>query len=160
MTMMNTDRERGTATLVGLALSGFVLLAGLLAADVGAVAGARAAAQTAADLAALAALTPGAGPPAARSRELAAANGAELLSCACSCPARAHRCGRRWPSGAGSGWSPASPSASARGPRRSCLPRPHGRTRAARAARSGGPWPQGRGAARSPQLRGEPGSPG
>jgi hypothetical protein len=50
--------ERGGATLVGLALAGFVLMAGVVAVDIGALAGARAAAQTAADLAALAALTP------------------------------------------------------------------------------------------------------
>ena len=50
--------EKGGATLVGLALAGFVLMAGLVAVDVGALVGARAAAQTAADLAALAALSP------------------------------------------------------------------------------------------------------
>jgi len=43
---------------VGLGLAGFVLMAGIVAVDVGALAGARAAAQTAADMAALAALTP------------------------------------------------------------------------------------------------------
>jgi Putative Flp pilus-assembly TadE/G-like len=53
-----TAGERGGVTLVGLALAGFVLMAGLVAVDVGALAGARAAAQTAADLAALAALSP------------------------------------------------------------------------------------------------------
>jgi len=50
--------EMGGATLVGLALAGFVLMAGVVAVDIGALAGARAAAQTAADMAALAALTP------------------------------------------------------------------------------------------------------
>jgi secretion/DNA translocation related TadE-like protein len=76
-------RERGGATLVGLALTTFVLLAGMLAVDVGALAAARAAAQTAADLAALAALTPGDGAPAGRARAIAVANGTELVSCAC-----------------------------------------------------------------------------
>jgi uncharacterized membrane protein len=50
--------ERGGATLVGLALAGFVLIAGVVAVDIGALADARAAAQTAADMAALAALAP------------------------------------------------------------------------------------------------------
>jgi secretion/DNA translocation related TadE-like protein len=83
--------ERGGATLVGLALTGFVLLAGLAAVDIGALAVARAAAQTAADMAALAALTPREGPVApaggsaeTRAAELAGANGAELVSCDCS----------------------------------------------------------------------------
>jgi len=55
---MDNGGEKGGATLVGLALAGFVLMAGLVAVDVGALVGARAAAQTAADLAALAALSP------------------------------------------------------------------------------------------------------
>jgi uncharacterized membrane protein len=50
--------ERGGATLVGLGLTGLILMVGIVAVDVGALAGARAAAQTAADMAALAALTP------------------------------------------------------------------------------------------------------
>ena len=50
--------ERGGATLLGLALAGFILMVGLVGVDVGALAVARAAAQTAADLAALAALAP------------------------------------------------------------------------------------------------------
>jgi hypothetical protein len=77
---------------VGLAMASFVLLAGLVAVDVGALAGARAAAQTAADMAALAALAPqdGSAVGAARSwgeaqaAEIAAANGAELVVCDCS----------------------------------------------------------------------------
>jgi hypothetical protein len=116
--------EEGGATLVGLALTGLVLLTGVAAVDVGVLAGARAAAQTAADMAALAALTPqdgsaavaaqprariqGSVAPAAphgtivrdsagalaetgraeRAAEIAAANGAELVSCDCS-PVRA-----------------------------------------------------------------------
>ena len=101
--------ERGGATLVGLALAGFVLMAGVVAVDVGALAGARAAAQTAADMAALAALTPavetaslradwgqGSGAfrfqaadqvqdgPASWAAEIAMANGAELVRCDCS----------------------------------------------------------------------------
>ena len=76
--------ERGGASLVALALAAFLLLAGLLAVDVGALAAARAAAQNAADLAALAALTPGDGPPSARATTIAAANGAELADCDCS----------------------------------------------------------------------------
>jgi hypothetical protein len=81
--------ERGGATLIGLALTGYVLLAGVAAVDIGALAVARAAAQTAADMAALAALTPRAGPvvgdsAVARAAELAGANGAELVACDCS----------------------------------------------------------------------------
>ena len=97
--------ERGGATLVGMALAGFVLMVGVVAVDVGALAGARAAAQTAADMAALATLTPIAehapdreperegrpeiggqstDPRAARAAEIAAANGAELVRCDCS----------------------------------------------------------------------------
>jgi uncharacterized membrane protein len=87
-----TAGEKGGATLVGLALAGFVLMAGLVAVDVGALAGARAAAQTAADLAALAALSPQTGTVAgtaqswgeARAAGIAAANGAELVACECA----------------------------------------------------------------------------
>ena len=84
--------EKGGATLVGLALAGFVLMAGLVAVDVGALVGARAAAQTAADLAALAALSPQTGPVGGSAQSwgealaggIAAANGAELVACDCS----------------------------------------------------------------------------
>ena len=101
--------ERGGATLVGLALAGLVLMAGVVAVDVGALAGARAAAQTAADMAALAALTPAVEPAslsadrghgsgafrfqaadqvqdgrASWAAEIALANGAELVRCDCS----------------------------------------------------------------------------
>jgi hypothetical protein len=84
--------EDGGATLVGLAMASFVLLAGLVAVDVGALAGARAAAQTAADMAALAALAPQDGSAVGSARswgeaqaaEIAAANGAELVVCDCS----------------------------------------------------------------------------
>jgi Putative Flp pilus-assembly TadE/G-like len=100
--------ERGGATLVGLALAGFVLMAGVVAVDVGALAGARAAVQTAADMAALAALTPEGEPASPRAdwghgsgafrfqaadqedgraswaAEIAMANGAELVRCDCS----------------------------------------------------------------------------
>jgi secretion/DNA translocation related TadE-like protein len=76
--------ELGGASLVALALAAFLLLAGLLAVDVGALVAARAAAQTAADMAALAALTPSGGAPPARAATIASANGAELAGCACS----------------------------------------------------------------------------
>jgi secretion/DNA translocation related TadE-like protein len=76
--------EQGGATLVGLALSGLVLMTGVVAVNVGALVGARAAVQTAADMAALAALTPGQRDPPYRAAEIAAANGAELVVCACS----------------------------------------------------------------------------
>jgi secretion/DNA translocation related TadE-like protein len=76
--------ERGGASLVALALAAFLLLAGLLAVDVGALVAARAAAQTAADMAALAALTPGGDAPPAKAAAIASANGAELAGCACS----------------------------------------------------------------------------
>ena len=61
--LLERPAERGGATLVGLALAGFVLMAGVVAVDVGALAGARATAQTAADMAALAALSPEVEPP-------------------------------------------------------------------------------------------------
>jgi hypothetical protein len=92
-----------------LALAGLVLMAGVVAVDVGALAGARAAAQTAADMAALAALTPAVEPAslsadwdngsgairfqaadqvqvgrASWAAEIAMANGAELVRCDCS----------------------------------------------------------------------------
>jgi secretion/DNA translocation related TadE-like protein len=76
--------EQGGATLVGLALTGLLLMTGIVAVNVGALVGARAAAQTAADMAALAALTPGHQDPPSRAAEIAAANGAELVMCACS----------------------------------------------------------------------------
>jgi hypothetical protein len=76
--------ELGGASLVALALTAFLLLAGLLAVDVGALVAARAAAQTAADMAALAALTPSDGSAAARAAAIASANGAELVVCDCS----------------------------------------------------------------------------
>jgi secretion/DNA translocation related TadE-like protein len=76
--------ELGGASLVALALTAFLLLAGLLAVDVGALAGAKAAAQTAADMAALAALTPGGDPATANAAVIASANGAELVACDCS----------------------------------------------------------------------------
>ena len=87
-----TLAERGGATLVGLGLTGLILMVGIVAVDVGALAGARAAAQTAADMAALAALTPQAGWAAAlgegwsasKAAEIAEANGAELVTCDCS----------------------------------------------------------------------------
>ena len=69
-------------TLIGLALSGLILMTGVLAVDIGALAAARAAAQTAADMAALAVLTPGRGT--SRAAEIAVANGAELVRCDCS----------------------------------------------------------------------------
>jgi hypothetical protein len=61
--------ETGGATLVGIALAGFVLMVGVVAVDVAALAGVRAAAQTAADMAALAALAPAVEPPPGRERE-------------------------------------------------------------------------------------------
>jgi Flp pilus assembly protein TadG len=76
--------ELGGASLVALALTAFLLLAGLLAVDVGALAAARAAAQTAADMAALAALTPGGRSEASKAAAIASANGAELVVCDCS----------------------------------------------------------------------------
>jgi hypothetical protein len=100
--------ETGGVTLIGLALSGLVLMTGLIAVDIGALVIARAAAQTAADMAALAALTPvdvfaaprppTPGPPpgpgssgawdegwgASSAVDIATANGADLVMCECS----------------------------------------------------------------------------
>jgi hypothetical protein len=68
--------------VVALAFAVLLLLAGLVAVDVGLLVVARARAQAAADLAALASLTPpGAG--AAAASLVAAGNGAELTACAC-----------------------------------------------------------------------------
>ena len=61
--------ETGGATLVGIALAGFVLMVGVVAVDVAALAGVRATAQTAADMAALAALAPAVEPPPGREPE-------------------------------------------------------------------------------------------
>jgi uncharacterized membrane protein len=69
---------------VALALTAFLVLAGLLAVDIGALAAARAGAQTAADMAALAALTPGRDPGASNAAAITSANGAELVTCDCS----------------------------------------------------------------------------
>jgi secretion/DNA translocation related TadE-like protein len=76
--------EHGAATLIALALSAVVIVAALVAADLGALEVARAQAQTAADLAALAAVTPaGGGLAADRAREIAVANGADMTRCTC-----------------------------------------------------------------------------
>jgi hypothetical protein len=93
--------QRGSASLIGLALCGFLVIATLVTVDVGALAFARARAQTAADLAALAAVTPypaaplaapggapsgligGLGSPAGRAGAIAASNGADVLACSC-----------------------------------------------------------------------------
>ncbi len=78
------DRQRGSVTLVALALSVFVVLAGVAAVDVGLLAAGRARAQTGADLAALAALTPTGEPALASAASVAEANGTRLQGCACS----------------------------------------------------------------------------
>lgn len=89
--------QGGSASLIGLALCAFVVIATLATADVGALAFARARAQTAADLAALAAVTPypgavgpggpaipiGLGSPAERAQVVATSNGAEVVTCSC-----------------------------------------------------------------------------
>jgi hypothetical protein len=89
--------RRGSASLIGLALCAFVVIAALVTADVGALAFARARAQTAADLAALAAVTPypgavgpggpanpiGLGSAAERARVVATSNGADVVTCSC-----------------------------------------------------------------------------
>ena len=88
--------QRGSASLIGLALCAFVVIAALVTADVGALAVARARAETAADLAALAAVTPrlaasgpgaaepgGPGSPAERAHLVAASNGAVVVACSC-----------------------------------------------------------------------------
>jgi len=93
--------QQGSASLIGLALCAFVVIATLVTADLGALAYARARAQTAADLAALAAVTPhpsgpvvptggmphgvldGLGSPAERANAVAASNGSDVLACSC-----------------------------------------------------------------------------
>jgi secretion/DNA translocation related TadE-like protein len=76
--------ESGSVTVVALALGVVVVMAGLVAFDVGLLAAARARAQTAADLAALAALTATGEPAVASAAAVARANGAELHECACT----------------------------------------------------------------------------
>ncbi len=81
---IGANGERGAATLIALALSGVVIMAALVTADLGALAVARARAQTAADLAALAAVAPAGGDSAVdRATEIAAANGAGMTRCTC-----------------------------------------------------------------------------
>jgi len=75
-------QQAGSATVLALAFAVLLLLAGLVAVDVGLLVVARARAQAAADLAALASLTPpGAG--ARMAGVVAVGNGAELAACAC-----------------------------------------------------------------------------
>jgi secretion/DNA translocation related TadE-like protein len=89
--------QRGSASLIGLALCAFVVIAALVTADIGALGVARARAETAADLAALAAVTPhlaapgrsapadptGLGSPAERAHLVATSNGADIIACSC-----------------------------------------------------------------------------
>src|SRR6266511_3774648 len=105
--------ELGGASLVALALTAFLLLAGLLAVDVGALVAARAAAQTAADMAALAALTPSDGSAAARAAAIASANGTELVVCDCSAVQAVVRVGWREPGGGPSSSARPSPATQA-----------------------------------------------
>lgn len=75
-------QQAGSATVLALAFAVLLLLAGLVAVDVGLLVVARARAQAAADLAALASLTPpGAG--AWMAGVVAVGNDAELAACAC-----------------------------------------------------------------------------
>src|SRR6266567_4339895 len=71
--------ERGSASLIGLALCAFVVIATLVTADVGALAFARARAQTAGTPPGLSGL----GSPAERASAVAAGNGADMLACSC-----------------------------------------------------------------------------
>ena len=78
-------RDRGSATVLVLAVGLVLLIAGLAGAALGAAQVARHRAQTAADLAALAGAAravEGTGPACARAGALAAANHARLLRCA------------------------------------------------------------------------------
>jgi secretion/DNA translocation related TadE-like protein len=88
-------RQAGSVTLVALGLAAIVLVVGIVAVDIALLVVARARAQTAADLAALAALAPSAtgweagepspdgSAPVAAAEAVVAANGAELVACAC-----------------------------------------------------------------------------
>ncbi len=77
------EGERGTITVVAAGLVAVLLLAAVIAVDVGMLSVARSRAQTAADLAALAAVTPGKAPPDRIAADLAKANGARVTVCDC-----------------------------------------------------------------------------
>jgi hypothetical protein len=97
ITFEPSPTQRGSASLIGLALCAFVVIATLVTADIGALAFARARAETAADLAALAAVTPypgslgpdaaadpgGLGSPTGRAALVATSNGADMVACSC-----------------------------------------------------------------------------
>ncbi len=88
--MRGVPRERGAASLLILAVAVFVVILGLMVADLSVYLAARARAQVAADAAALAAAPVtfrsfgAAGSPADEARRFSAGNGGTLLECRCA----------------------------------------------------------------------------
>lgn len=88
-------RERGSASILGAAISAVILVLGLTVVTVAGIVSAALAARTAAEAAALAAVSPVVPDPQAAARGVAALNRAVLVSCACppagaQPPVRAH----------------------------------------------------------------------
>lgn len=83
--MSRTDPERGSTTVLGLAVIGLVVLVGVSLVSVLAAVSVRIEVETAADAAALAAVVAAIDgrPPAASAAGVAAANGARLVRCRC-----------------------------------------------------------------------------
>lgn len=75
--------ERGSATLLGAAIAGLILLVGMMAVTAAGVMSAAFHARTAAEAAALAAVSPVVRDPIAAARGVAAINRARLVHCAC-----------------------------------------------------------------------------
>ena len=78
--------ERGSASLLGAAISGVILLVGLMVVTAAGVVSAAFHAQTAADAAALAAVSPAVWDPVGAARGVAALNRATLVVCECPRP--------------------------------------------------------------------------
>jgi secretion/DNA translocation related TadE-like protein len=78
--------ERGSASVLGTAISAVILLLGLMVVTVAGVVSAAFHARTAAEAAALAAVSPVVRDPVAAARGVAALNRATLVSCRCPSP--------------------------------------------------------------------------
>ena len=78
--------ERGSASILAVAVSTLVLLLGLSVVAAGGLVSAAFSAQTAAEAAALAAVSPAVTDPIAAARNVAALNSASLVSCRCPRP--------------------------------------------------------------------------
>lgn len=76
-------KERGSASILGAAISAIILVLGLTVVTVAGIVSAAFAARTAAEAAALAAVSPVVPDPLAAARGVAALNRAELVECRC-----------------------------------------------------------------------------